>query len=311
MHTQNFLLERNSTGISPVFVGPVLIERTYKDFLNKLKTLRPGLQDVISIGTDGEMVLVNALQSCFSKATEGSLLCFRHFRKKVEAMLQKMGIRGTKANQYVWEIFGKVSSVGSYETGLLESESASEFDAMVESIQSVFELIKQRSDIMKRHMIAKVRSEAGLPSISSTVDVPVKFYTLETESTNNKIKAKKQRKGSGFMETIEAIRSIDEEQILDWLLQDFTKTFDLERSLSNFSVLISWSFPAEKGRSTFPGFAAQVLKSYYPVICQHCCLKTPPEQLHHIWRGLIVQTTTTGQSTLKLLMMIQGSPVRE
>ena len=67
-------------------------------------------------------------------------------------------------------------------------------------------------------MIAKVRREAGLVSMSESVDFPVKFYTLEAESTNNRIKAKKKHRASGFMGTIEAIRSIDEEQQEDFAL---------------------------------------------------------------------------------------------
>lgn len=43
------------------------------------------------------------------------------------------------------------------------------------------------------HMIAKVQRLAGLPSISSSVDVPIKFYTLEAESTNNRMKTKNSR----------------------------------------------------------------------------------------------------------------------
>ena len=76
----------------------------------------------------------------------------------------------------------------------------------------------KKSEMMKKHMIAKVRRLAVLPSISVGVDVPVKFYTLEAESTNNRIKSKKQRKASGFMGTIEAIRSIDAEQQEDFAL---------------------------------------------------------------------------------------------
>ena len=91
---QNLLLERKSTGKPPVFVGPVLIhykkdEHTCMDFLNKLKSLRAGLQEIISFGTDGEITLVNALQSCFPKGTEKSLRCFRHFRQNVEACLTR------------------------------------------------------------------------------------------------------------------------------------------------------------------------------------------------------------------------------
>ena len=37
------------------------------NFLNKLKSLRTGFQEIISFKTDGEMALVNALQSCFPK----------------------------------------------------------------------------------------------------------------------------------------------------------------------------------------------------------------------------------------------------
>ena len=170
------------------------------DFLNKLKSLRAGLQEIISFGTDGEMALVNALQSCFPKGTEKSLRCFRHFRQNVEAMLNKAGIKGTTANQYLWEIFGNVSSDGCYETGLLDSESDGEFDVLLDSIKpvwlgrenglKVFKFMTKKSEMMK------VRRLAGLPSISVSVDVPVKFYTLEAESTNNRIKAKKQRKTS-------------------------------------------------------------------------------------------------------------------
>ena len=230
---QNLLLKRKSTGKPPVFVGPVLIhykkdKRSYRDFLNKLKSLRPGLQEIASFGTDGEMVLVNALQSCFPKGAGKSLCCFRHFRQNVEAMRIKVGIRGATAKQYLWEIFGKVSSDGCHETGILDSESDAEFDALLDSIKpvwsvrengfKVFEYIKQKSEMMKKHMMAKVQRLAGLPSISSSVDVPVKFYTSEAESTNNRIKTKKQRKASGFLGTIEAIRAIDAEQQEDFAM---------------------------------------------------------------------------------------------
>ena len=87
-----------------------------------------------------------------------------------------------------------------------------------ENGSKVFGYIKQRSDMMKKNMIAKVRREAGLISMSEHVDVPVKFYTLEAVSTNNRIKAKKKHRAPGFMGTIEAIRSIDEEQQEDFAL---------------------------------------------------------------------------------------------
>lgn len=41
---------------------------------------------------------------------------------------------------------------------------------------------------------------------------------MEAESTNNRIKTKKQRKASGFLGTIEAIRAIDAEQQEDFAM---------------------------------------------------------------------------------------------
>ena len=88
--------------------------------------MRPRLQDIISVGTDGEKALVNALQGCLPKASERSLRCFRDFRQNVEDMLSRAGIKGASASHYVWEIFGKAANDGSYETGLLDSDSDNE-----------------------------------------------------------------------------------------------------------------------------------------------------------------------------------------
>ena len=56
----------------------------------------------------------------------------------MEAVLNKVGIRGATVKQYLSEIFGKVSSDGCYETGILDSESDAEFDALLGSIKPVW-----------------------------------------------------------------------------------------------------------------------------------------------------------------------------
>lgn len=68
-----------------------------------------------------------------------------------------------------------MSSDGWYETGLLDSESDGKFDALLDSIKpnwpgsenglKVFEFITTKSEMTKKHMIAKVSRLAGLPSI--------------------------------------------------------------------------------------------------------------------------------------------------
>ena len=44
------------------------------------------------------------------------------------------------------------------------------------------------------------------------MNIPVHFFTNDVESNNNKLKAKKGSKSSGFIGTIEAVKSIAEEE---------------------------------------------------------------------------------------------------
>lgn len=62
--------------------------------------------------------------------------------------------------------------------------------------------------MLKKKAIASVRRAARLQSMSPAVNIPVHFFTNDAESNNNKLKATKGRKPSGFIRTIESVKSI-------------------------------------------------------------------------------------------------------
>lgn len=101
----------------------------------------------------------------------------------------------------MWEIFGKVLLDGCYEIGLLNSEFDGDFDVLFDFIKlvwlgcenglKVFEFIMKKFEMMKKYMIVKVCWLVGFFFIFLSIDVFVKFYILEVESINNRIKVKK------------------------------------------------------------------------------------------------------------------------
>ena len=150
--------------------------------------------------------------------------------------------------------------------GVTEVESSAQMPRGVRQAKYV----RKGRGVLLTAMIAKQRRLAGLPSMSSSVDIPVKFYTLEAESTNNRIKAKKQRKASGFMGTIEAIRSIDAEQQEDFALAVAGLHEDLQLR-KEFAKFERSDFLELSSTSTYPGFTATALESYWKKIFHPFC----------------------------------------
>ena len=174
---RNLLLKSRQTGKNPVFIGPIFIHHTkqrattYKQFFDKLKSIRGKLGDVISYGTDGEKALSDALGEAFPSLAI-HLRCFRHFRGNFQSHLKNLGINETRS--YYDEVFGKQD--GSIYQGLLDANSEDEFDARLNSLREswakreqsevekckVYQWIEERSPMIKSSMIASVRTKAGL-----------------------------------------------------------------------------------------------------------------------------------------------------
>ena len=219
---RNLMLKRKRTGKNPLRLGPVLIHyrkdhNTYSGFLQSLIDLKPGLQGVLSTGTDGEQALVNAIEDKLPNAHNRSLRCFRHLQDNFKRALTSYGMAGLQ-REFTDEVFGKVDS-NVYQPGLLDAESSTDFDVKLESlreewkergddIERVFKWIESRAGMMKTKMIASVRRAARLSPITKDSAIPSHFLTNDAESNNNRLKSVKKHTLSGFNGTIEAVRRL-------------------------------------------------------------------------------------------------------
>ena len=220
---RNLMMKRKRTGKNPLRLGPVLIhyrkdQNTYSGFLQNLIDLKPGLQGMLSTGTDGEQALVNAIEAKLPNAHSRSLRCFRHVQDNFKRALTSYGMVGMQ-KEFVDEVFGKADSDGIYQPGLLDAESPAEFDGKLESLregwkergdptEKVFKWVEGRADMMKTRMIASVRRAARLPPMTKDSDIPSHFLTNDAESNNSRLKSVKKHTQSGFSGTIEAVRSL-------------------------------------------------------------------------------------------------------
>ena len=62
------------------------------------------------------------------------LSCFVHMKRNIERKLQDLGIKGGEAAKFLTEIFGSSS-----EEGILDAESAQDFEAKLLSLETVWQ----------------------------------------------------------------------------------------------------------------------------------------------------------------------------
>ncbi len=107
----NLFLHNRHTMKPPVFLGPafVHVERRFHDYQSFFATvlkLEPRLCDLQAYGTDGEMALVNTLETSFPKAI--GLRCFIHKKKNIEDHLK--GVPASSPHSQVGQELHKVSN---------------------------------------------------------------------------------------------------------------------------------------------------------------------------------------------------------
>ena len=199
-------MKRKCTGKNPLRLGPVLIhyhkdQNTYMGFLQSLIDLKPGLQGMLSTGTDGEQALVNAIEAKLPNAHSRSLRCFQHLQDNFKRALTSYGMAGMQRG-LIDEVFGKVDGDGFYHPGLLDAKSPADFDAKLKFLKEewkdrgdhtdkVFKWVEGRADMMKSRMIASVRREARLPPMTKDRDIPCHFRTNDAECNNSRLKSVK------------------------------------------------------------------------------------------------------------------------
>ena len=193
------LLEVESSGVSPVIIGPVLIHdaKTFESYYTLPSTmvkLRPGLSSLKAFGTDGKENLSRALKICFPQAD--NLLCWIHVRDNIQRKLSSLGEKETE--RYMVEIFGKKS--GSIKIkGLLDVNSPEEFELKWKKLENEWSnresvgvsfleyMVRYTKESMKTKMTTYTRTRSGLGT------PPSEYNQNGNESINRMIKAVKQK----------------------------------------------------------------------------------------------------------------------
>ena len=109
---KHLMLRKKTTNDHPVFIGPCFIHmqqetQTYYSFLSCLHGKKNALQHLKAYGSDGEVLLLNALIAAFPDAI--GLRCFIHMKNNIENHLQnKLSTKGEVKSAIIHDIFGHV-----------------------------------------------------------------------------------------------------------------------------------------------------------------------------------------------------------
>ena len=197
---------------SPVFLGPILIHQqmnthAYCFFAHQLQVLLPSLSNIQAFGTDGELALVAGFRNAFPNAIH--LRCFKHCRDNCEAKLKELNLNDSARQEIIADIFGTECST-QIQLGLVDAVSEQDYDTKFGALKQRWNELEMRgkrvptgeevipefyswfeahkSHVVRSSMIQSVRKAAQLG------DPPEKFYTNASESTNNVLKIKVDRK---------------------------------------------------------------------------------------------------------------------
>lgn len=218
------------TGKSPYYIGPLLIHRTLKEpayhyFCSQLVGMRSSLCNVLSVGTDGEKALSNAVCNTFTSATH--LRCFKHVKDNIEEKLRKdLNIAEVCVSEILNDILGyKVDGV--HFLGLVDAKSEDDFLDKLAALKSKWDstedkfrrvekgahsppfhawFVAYQSNVMMKTMITPVRQRAELGT------PPDPFYTNPSESINCELKRVVDRRPCDLSVFIEKMFSLVQQQ---------------------------------------------------------------------------------------------------
>ena len=197
-------VENRTTRRNLLFNGPMFIHQrkqytTYHRFAAGLLRLVPELKHLKAFGTDGETNLYTAFQNIFTEADH--LRCFVHMKRNVKEKLSEVSVSQEVANQYMFDIFGKVVN-GIYTGGLVDASSPEEFDELLEQLKDLWNqrelpFVPQGSQPQfyswfKKNKVPEIKSStlAVIRSANGLGDPPIPFTTNDNETANSLIKQK-------------------------------------------------------------------------------------------------------------------------
>ncbi|XP_028415711.1 uncharacterized protein LOC114539280 [Dendronephthya gigantea] len=193
---QHLLLENRRDGKHPSLIGPVLLhnkktEETYSSFSATLKTLEPGLRDLLAFGTDDEQALISGFRNNFDRSI--NLLCELHLQKNVERKLQELQIPKQSKVEIITDIFGRRHS-DIVESGLTDAKSAEAFDTMLVNLKERWSslhtkgqvfydwFVSRKRDEFINSVISIVRQRAGLAVLIKRMHALCVYMSLTTHT---------------------------------------------------------------------------------------------------------------------------------
>jgi len=178
-------------------------------FASQLK-MRPGLEGLSAVGTDGEEALSSAFKSVFPGSSH--LLCQFHKCDNITVKLRLMNMEEPTTKQILGDIFGSGNGETQY-SRLIDSTDVSDFNTKLQNLKPKWDLlcpvffewfVKNEVELMFSSMIASVHSTAGLGS-------PPKSFTTN-ESLNHLHKQKVDYKKNEWPAFNKLFRELCEEQ---------------------------------------------------------------------------------------------------
>ena len=202
----------NSSGVSPVLLGPVLLhgEKTFESYFTLPSTLvrsKPETGNLRTFGTDDETNLYQAMNVCFKRLYH--LLSWIHVKDNILKKLSKL--KTTNPSVIITAIFGEKSETTKIK-GLLDAENEEEFEEKLKILADNWKekgkpgeelleyMVKYQKDMMKTSIIiASVREKCGLGKPPATQN--------SNESINSMLKKSKGAGKLAVKDTVQLIKS--------------------------------------------------------------------------------------------------------
>ena len=170
-------LHDKESGTHPNFPGPMMIHtdegsEAFRYFFSTLKGLNRDIENILFVGCDRQKAIVNGLSSELPIAQ--FLACTKHVQDNIKRKMSSLFIHENVQAEFLMDIFGDRSN-----KGLIDSNSAEDFDARLLSLKSSWDereikvshketpqfysyFLANISVDMKEKMLLPVRRSAGI-----------------------------------------------------------------------------------------------------------------------------------------------------
>ena len=162
------MIRNKVTGKHPTFLGPTMIHQdrkysTYHYFASQIRVMRPGVEGLCAVGTDGEEAAISSsFLSVFPRSEH--LLCSLHKRDNIRRKLRELGVCEAGIKQILADVFGAING-NTRSPGLIDSSSSHDFAKKLEQLKprwmgvcpEFFQwFVKYETEVLCSSMIASV-----------------------------------------------------------------------------------------------------------------------------------------------------------